>query len=358
MSATAVGDNVARLSRFQAPMHHLVVRGRSVDIRAYEIASAEQIAAELQPPTLELLQDTKQLLGSILDDCQRVEPGEHGADDASSAPWTNSCLPFERAIDATMAMLGSRQIVEEIAFMAQLELRQRQERLVRVRASQGGVALLGECDSSLRRIRKALNAVDAAIAKVESVSPLLDFTSELQTSLAVRRAYAKFRARVMAGGEPTAETLRARFRGAGTQIAKLVGWEIYPEMRVADRLLLRELQQRILDWLRGAADGGSASGIRLWQDLAGCVEMFSLVNRRQDLVEHDSAIIRRLLDVIEHSALPEPTWDEVRALEGLDHELDQVIAASAKDPAALRAIVSRLAIQLGVRQAPSSEVPW
>jgi len=336
-------------------MHQLVLRGRGIDIRAYEIAKVDQIVAELQPVTLTLLREARTLLGAILDACRQLAPMESG--EAPSPVWS-AYLPFERAIDATMSKLGSNQVVEEIAFIAQLELRQREERLDRLRASQGYVALLGECDSSLRRIRKAFTAVDAAIARFEDVAPLLDFTSELQTSLAVRRAYAKLRTRVMADGEPSPETVRARFRGAGTQIAILVGWDIYPEMRVQDRLLLRELQQRVLAWLRGE-DATAAAGLRLWQDLAGCIEMFSLVNRRQELVEHDGAIVRALCVDLEEPTLSEATRDKLRALEGLDRELDRVVASDPVPVAAVRSIVARLATQFAASgPQPSTEVPW
>lgn len=338
-------------------MHELVVRGKNIDIRAYEIAGIDRIDGELKPQTLTLVRDGRALLGSIVDRCKRVDPADWIVGEAATSTWS-SYLPFERAIDATMANLGSHQVVEEIAFIAHLELRQREERLERVKPSQGTTALLGECDSSLRRIRKALTAVDAAIAKVESVPPLLGFTSELHSSLAVRRVYAKFRSRVLAGGEPPPDSLRARLRGVGTQIAMLVGWDVYPELRVQDRLLLRDLQQRVLDWLRGS-DATPASGLRLWQDLAGCVEMFALVNRRQELVEHDSTIIRTVLQRLEASEPSERVWQDIAALEGLDTELDQLLAQVPTGTADLRSIALRLAVQLGAAAAQTpSEVPW
>lgn len=338
-------------------MHDIVERGRAIDIRAFEVASVDLIAGELQPQTSMLVREGRSLLGAILEECQQVDPADRIGGETSSAAWS-TYLPFERAIDATMANLGSHQVVEEIAFIAQLELRQREERLERVRPSQGNVVLLAECDSSLRRVRKALTAVDAAIAKVEAVRPLLDFTSELHTSLAVRRAYAKFRHRVTNGGEPTEQTLRARFRGVGTQIAILVGWDVYPEMRVQDRLLLRDLQQRVLDWLRGT-NTMSGAGIRLWQDLAGCMEMFSLVNRRQELVEHDSAIVRELCGWLDATTIPERIWQQLHALEGLDDELDKLLPSVQIDLGALAPIVRRLAVQLGTASQPAAgDLPW
>ncbi|MBS1122906.1 MAG: hypothetical protein H6Q90_5134 [Deltaproteobacteria bacterium] len=343
-------------------MRAIVLRGKGIDIRSYEIASAECIVAELQPVTISLLAEARAVLDAILssqDDRPADEPAIEREDESSSI-WA-SHLPFEREIDAAVANnLGSRHAVDEIAFIAQLELRQREDRLSRIKPTQGVVALLGECDSSLRRIRKALNAVDAAIARAASVPALLDFTSELQTSLAVRRAYAKFRARIVGDGMPTEATLRARFRATGTQIAILVGWDVYPEMRVQDRLLLREFQQRILAWLRGGPEASPTAGIRLWQDLAASIEMFSLVNRRQELVAHDGGAVRALFGKGEQLEVDAATLQAVGSLEGLDPELDQLVVGP-QPPAADRlvAIVARLAIQLGVSGvAPSGGSSW
>jgi hypothetical protein len=280
-------------------MKGIVERAGALDIRAYEIASIECLTRELVPATRALLDEARALLAALSRTSGTNELAEAPSDDGPD-PIRTSYLPFERAIDVTVeSKLGSIDAVDEIVFIAELELRQRAERLERVRPAQGPAVLLGECDSSLRRIKKALSAVDAAIAEVTAVPRVLDFTPELETSLASRRAYAKFRSRIMKGGEPTPETLRARLRLAGTQIAVLVGWDVYPDLRVRDRLLLRELQERVLAWLRGEHEDASSAGTRLFQDLAACVEMFSLVNRRQELVEHDAAVVRRLVEKVE-----------------------------------------------------------
>src|SRR5690606_8022121 len=173
----------------------------------------------LQPATLSILEEARSVLNRILDACDSIDD-TFRVSDAVHSDVRASYLPFERAIDATVATkLGSRQAVEEIAFMAQLELSQRSERLARLKASQGVATLLSECDSSLRRIRKALSAVDVVISSVTSTAPNLDFTSELETSLALRRAYAKFKSRVIPEVEPSPTTLRGCFRAVGTQIA-------------------------------------------------------------------------------------------------------------------------------------------
>jgi hypothetical protein len=335
-----------------------VQRGRALDIRTYEVAPVETVAAELKPTVLTLLSDARSTLGAVLEECGRLAPG---CDEPSlGADLGTSYLPFERAIDAALATrAGSLRTVEELAFMAQLELRQRFERLERVLPAHGHVTMLDECDSSLRRTRKAFRAVDAAIAKAESVAPLLDYTSELQQSLVVRRVYAKFRERALDGGEPTAERLKARFRAVGTLVAKLVGEDIYPELRVRDRLLLRDIQQRVLGWLREGEASKSSPGMRLWQDVAACIEMLSLVNRRQELVEHDAQQVHRACSALsgasDGAALEPAVWSGLSALMGIDAELDGLLSAAIRPTVgSLRPTLERLLCQLGPKKTGES----
>lgn len=350
--STEPSDGIA-LRGFQQPMRALVDRVREIDVRTFELADVARVALVLKPVVLEALAAAAGILGRVLQECAgsslRVLAGERDvlvADEGRP-------LPFERAIDATVAMatMGSHEAVEEVTFIAELELRERARRLRGVTVDHGVVILLGECDSSLRRVRKALTAVDAAIAGAEGVPALLDFASELKTSLAVRRAYAKLRAGVLANGEPTAESIRARVRQVGTQLAVLVGWEVYAELRIRDRLLLRELQQRVLEWLRQGAEGSPEEGIRLWRDVASSVEMFALVSRRQELVEHDRGVLRGVassLAAADAGARVKACLEALGSLAGLAPELDELLSASTPPPAsAIRAVVERLGERLG-----------
>jgi hypothetical protein len=316
------------MARFQGPIVEVCRRSAELDLRAFEDAPAERLATELRPTVCEILRDARTLLAAILEQCGTGGP-DLGPDDASGA-LPCAYLPFERAVDATLAShRRGRRIVEEVAFIAQLELRQRQERLERAKLEHGAIFLLGEADSSLRRVRKALSAVESAIASAEGIPPLLVFTSETELSLRVRRAYAKFRARLGTDREPQSEDLYARFRGAGTQIAMLMGWDVYRDLRIRDRLLLCDLQRRILSWLRGDPASTALDGLRLWQDLVSCAEMFALVSRRQELMEHDAQVVPEVLRRIRSSAgaIDAESRALLESLEGLDGELDRLLSA-------------------------------
>jgi hypothetical protein len=341
-----MSEHRIELSTFKDGITALAERVMGVDVRAYESMPPDRLASELEPIVSALLADASKLIAEV----RRVYESESRDEPRPSSTLASPYVPFEQAIDAAIGAqtASSFQAVGDIAFLAALELRQRAERLEHVRASRSAVAIVGECDSALRRIRKALTSIDVALARAGLVEPTLDFASELDESLRVRRACAKLRARVLAGGAPTEATLYVRLRGAGTAIAMLVGWEVYPSLRVRDRLALRDLQRRILDWLR--QDKEPTAGMRLWQDLVGFIRMLAQVNRRQELVDHDTRVVMEMrlrVRALEGAAVPAAMLAELVALEGLDDEADALLASTDRDGvAAWRETLERLALQL------------
>jgi hypothetical protein len=320
------------LVKLKSEIISLAERVLAVDVRAYESMAPERIAGELQPIVSELLASANHLVTDVLA-AYEVESIANAWDPepADPADLASPYVPFEKAIDAAIdaQTASSLKAVGDIAFLASLELRQRAERLERVTACKSTVSIIGECDSALRRIRKVLTSIDVALARAGLVDQTLDFASELEESLRVRRACAKLRRRVRAGGEVTRENLCSQLRRAGTAIAMLVGWEVYPSLRVADRLQLRDLQRRILEWLR--QDQDALAGMRLWQDLVGFVGMLSQVNRRQELMDHDRRTACAACAAVVACAsdeLPAPTLVLLDALEGLDDEVDAVLGSA------------------------------
>jgi hypothetical protein len=354
----------AALATFQQLLLSVVKGCAEIDIRSYELASVARLLAELRPTTLRLLGEARSNIASLLAVCETLERPHSSP--RSIPPYEVSQgtdRRFEWAVDAVVAANGvPLDALEQVAFMAQLELRQRTERLERVTLGCEAATLLGECDSALRRLRKSLNAVGLTIARVLGVQPLSDYRSELESSLAVRRGLAGFRTRVTKGGEPSADKLRERFSHISNQIEILVSWDIYSGLRVGDRLLLRGLQQRLLAWLN-TRNASPEAGMRLWQDVAACVEMFALVNRRQELVEHDAAFLSQGVAALGtqpiDAAVDATFWRDLRAIEGLDPELDAWLKRPAPQARALLAVLERLNDQFRRSQeVPQPEETW
>lgn len=309
----------------QGQLARLSERLRQIDIREFETQPPALLANGLLPMCLELLEEAGIILHGVVD---RLAPASAGSGELVPGAGTEGPGSFEERLDAAV---DTRWLPADVAFIATFELRQRRDRLKGLHGGHPPLTLLDECGCALRAIRKALSAVDAAIAEATGRAPRLDFSSVLQSSLRVRRRYATFRSRILATGAPRVEGLHAGLRALGTHLAKLVGWDVYPELRIGDRLQLRELQRRILAWLKAGDRADPADGVRLWEDLVAFVRMMGLISRREELVEHDRGVVSRMwagLGRLEVEAtVPEPLLRVLASLEGLDEAVDGLLLA-------------------------------
>lgn len=222
--------------------------------------------------------------------------------------------------------------VGSIAFVAQLELRQCRERL-KARAEDGAFAtVLGECDRTLRRVRRAIAALDSALSSLLGAPPLIDVTRDLSTSLRVRAGYRMFREQILRLEPPTRKTVTKTLRLVGTSLAIFSGKEMYSELRIGDTLQLRGLQQRILSWLRAEGDEGSPeAGLDLHNDVVAFVTMLQEINRRQELVAHDRSVARVARSYAEshpNGTFPEAIAEELQSLLGASPAIDALLLAS------------------------------
>ncbi len=319
------------LVRLQGGLCELGRAVTDVDVRSVESSLDERAGGVLAVMVLRLLDDVVEQLNTITARCEEFPPtsGPVSQQDWELQPLRDSYAPLERVLDSAVeTRLGSVRVVEEMAFIAGLELRQRSERVRRLRRGANCRAILVECDGALRRIRKALEAVDAAIARACGVEPRLEFRSELQASLLVRAAYVRIRAQFEQLSQ-LSKPVSTRIRIAGTQIATAIGWDAYVHMRIADRLLMRELQVRILNWLADEVPDEIA-GERLLVDLRGFAQMLTLINRRQELVEHDAGILtaalRQIRDDLDEAALRR----QLIAVAGRSAEIDGWVSSGVR----------------------------
>lgn len=351
---SAVTEPLPPLTSFQPRMLAMVESARAIDLRAFETATSERCWEELVPAAQQRMRETRALMSELLNTCEAMSALRE-----SAATTHDPFIRFEHVLDAAIQSVETSgatvQAVEDVAFLVDLELRQHGERMARISARSSTLMIIGECDSALRRIQKGLGAIDIAIARAEGVPTQLDFSSELESSLHVRRAYARFRSRLVGAADPTEAELYARMRAVGTSIAVLVGWHEYPLCRLRDRLQLRELQQRILAWLRPEQRSDTAGGMRIWRDVVSFVEMLSLVNRRQELIAHDHARIVELLAQLAKSPPSEDANidDVMRArldcLEGIDDALDRRMASRSKlSRGELTRLLEAIAPRLGI----------
>lgn len=353
---------------FRPSIEVMLARVKGVDYRNFETLSEDrawqEVVARVSLPTVcRLVRDARQLVESILVasvGAHEDQPELEFEPDTRECPAASGALSFDfdaGDLDRVAATPSALPAIEDVAFFVQMELRQRDERLARIQPSSDPLSIIGECDGALRRIRRGLGAIALALSRAEAgagappIAATPDASNELEESLRARVAYARFRARLLALAEPGEATLDVRLRAASGQISVLVGGRLARTLRVRDRLQLLDLQRRILAWTATPAHADEIAGTRLWQDILAFVEMLARVNRRQELVEHDARVVGELLARLRGDgwATDGEARRLLRALAGLDDELDRLIAGDVVPPArALRPVIERLARQLGV----------
>ncbi|MBK7535569.1 MAG: hypothetical protein IPI49_09425 [Myxococcales bacterium] len=318
--AATIGDTV----------YALFADSQRVGIRRYEDGGAQEVAERLTPEVAALLERGGALLGSIV---QRYESS------VASDSQDEVVLEEPQGSDELFGQVAAVErpptvVAADVAFMAQAELRQHQQRLQTHSVAGDVQEMISDCGSALRAILKSLYAMEPLLCAIEQLSPFLP--SHLGTSLEVRRHYRKLWAFANAVGDVTADTVRAALRGAGTRISILAGSEVYSLLREDDRFYIRELQLRILEWLRSGTD--HAAAVRIWQDFALFVEILRQINLREELIGHDRVVLRRAMEALAArgaEALEEVTA-ALRPALGVDDKLDEVLLSGAGATALLR----------------------
>lgn len=333
------GERIAEVGRSAVSQTLLALFSdtEQIGIRRFEEAGSVELVANLTPSVLRLLERACDVLGILL---SRYESQD---DDAQSEIFSEQeVVPLRATPRPPSAAIG------DLAFVAIAELRQHQHRLQAHHGTQEAKDIISDCGSALRAIRKSLYAIEPLLCEVEQTPRTLP--PRLHTSLLVRRQYHKLWSFAAAAGDVEPATARAALRGADTRIAMLTGNSVYHQLREDDRFRIRELQSRILEWLRDGDDELVAT--RLWQDFALFVEMLRQVNLREELIEHDRKLLRTsaaALQTLGEHVVSE-VCDSLSALRGLDDGLDAMLARG-PDAAELLREIGRVRAQLQDPQA-------
>lgn len=323
-----------RIPEFRGALQALVRECERADFRNFRTLSGDRVwqqfvARASLPVAARLTADALALFERLSGLCRTVVEEEASPPCATTSTLPPAFLSFEASMDSAVNRLtpaSSVAALDDIVFLVLLELRQRSERLRRLTERSAPLAILGESDSALRRIRKACGAVDAALSAFDGQPASLQFASELADSLAVRRVYARFRAFVASSRVEDPESLVATLRSVAARLDVLADSEVASRLRVRDRLQIIELRERVIDWLAIGEGRRVLDGERLWQDIVGFSEMLALVNRRQELVDHDRAVCRCLVSDLESLSV-ERRRELLDALVGLDPQLDVLVGS-------------------------------
>lgn len=235
----------------------------------------------------------------------------------------------------------------DVSFMALSETNAKRDELSRSVRLLTPLQALSSCGSALRRGRKALVSLDAALSRVLGTGPLIDGRARLAESLEIRRQYSVLRRATEADRPPTRGELGPRLKLFELRIALLREKAVYDQLRLDDRVELRVLQQRLSTWLSGNQD--DTEGLRLWQDAVGFTQLLYQVNLRQELREHDALLVAEalaLMAIDEHPTLSDAAWNVLKPLLGLHDTLDDLLRRNERDRAQCLAVLHVLSAGL------------
>lgn len=218
--------------------------------------------------------------------------------------------------------------VRDLCFLAQVEIRPLLEQLGRA-APEAKEPKPREWGPLLwiERVQGALTnglcAVEAELAKATGRPSRTLHINLLRKSLDARRMTVKFRRGLMQTQQDQPHDIEARLRSAGSGLVRLIGRDEFDSLHLSDRLLARDLRDRILAWTRNP---GEESGDRLWEEVYAFAVLLSRLNGRSELIRHDLVVIQRLLPVLSASNLEAPpaaeTLAELSQILGRDDGLD------------------------------------
>ena len=316
----------------QAKIASVVVETHSVEIRRWEASSTAEAVAGLVPQ----IEACGWRALEVLDEFLADDDGDN--DLFAETPQVGSSKP------------AGVQEVGEIAFIARWDLRRRVTQLGSLDENSELWSVIALCSAIRRHVCKACTEVERALCRALGLRSQLEelSISELGIALATRRAYLAFVRDTRATEDRLVrgEIRHDRaLRSTSSNLAKIVGRDVYEDMRVEDRKELRALQARILSWGRGEL-GGDLGARRLWLDASAVAELLLGVQQREVLREHDHALCGEALDELRGGRIAAGLLRRLGELEGRDPDVAELVASGETGAERWRPVIERIYARL------------
>ena len=326
---------------FGARLNELISQVESADVRVPEDSALISLATDLVPKVTHLLREGIDLLIDV--------EGFYGPERSGTVDEkTDSLSQIGLQISAEFA---NRDLID-MAFFARCDLKNCLEVLVAAATHrQNQMTLASNCEAGLRRLRKALISVESAVFEYEGRKPPERQWFDVEVSLQIRKLYWNLRRETGVQDEAEDKPLEVRLRAVLYRILAFRELSVYPFLRVDDRVNMRRLLKRILDWLN-SDERDEIVARRLWQDLSNFAAILVQVSHRQELQDHDLKLVNRAYRTLfpfgaRKRAALEDLLAELQSLLGLDDELDRLILDRPIQPVeAWRKPLKRLQAQL------------
>lgn len=246
----------------------------------------------------------------------------------------------------------------DLAFFARSELKGCLELLMATsqRQTMDLETVASNCEAGTRRLRKALVSVESAMYEFEQLEAPQRKWFDVDVSLQIRKLYWNLWRETLGRPAEEMEHMAERLRSVVYRLVAFRELSVYPFLRIDDRIQLRSLLKRILEWLN-SAKRDEQDGQRLWQDLVGFAGILVQVSQRQELQDHDRAVVARIYwDLYRQNPAPAEVsselLDTLDKLLGLDNTLDRLILGRVKDPAVWRDPLVRVQERLNRPEEP------
>lgn len=299
----------------------LIEHAEGVDVRVPEDSALIGLALDLVPKVTRQLRTGIDLMSAIED---RYDP----AGTETPRPVDGDTLVHIGLMISSE--LAARDLVD-MAYFARLELQGALDKLEQATTrKRADLLLASSCEAGLRCLRKALVSVESALFEFEERSQPDRQWFDVEVSLQIRKLYWNLRNLIERSVIDEDPDLESRLRQVLYRILAFRELSIYPFLRVDDRVHMRSLLERILNWLN-SEDRDVEVARNLWRDLSSFTELLVQVSHRQELQDHDRELLRRTYNRLFGRGaggedVPEVVADDLKRVLGLDEDLDDLIA--------------------------------
>ncbi len=297
---TPEGDQWVELSDFQNNLGNLIHQARMIRIHDGGVDPSIDLTTLTKLATL-----VEQALG-VLGELKR---------DSAEAASEDSAWPARAASCKALDELG------DLCQLVSAELRASPDHRDRLSDESGYRAIFSYFEQADARFAEQLcsESEDGDLARVIALSSTTRHADLCRSSLKVRHLLGKFRLRV-ATAVARRDTLEGTLLSVGASLAWLRGQTDFSQVRVSDQLIAKDLQERIVAWLR-TKELDDEKGRLVWEDITSFLALVDLINHRQALVERDLAAVTDLIallgDVEPSTQVPEAWAERIQFLLGL-----------------------------------------
>ncbi len=282
---------------------------RLLDLHAFETQASEPIVKQLKHELHIFIEKTLRLL-------ERVSREPLEALDNS-----DDSIQFKRGVDQLMDRSDAQERLEFLKSLSAGMLRSKVERIESLNIHIDWLDILEAMASARRCVLKTLIALERCVSDLAGVNSNLDYYSETQKGITVRRLYGELRFELEEAERSNVDVEQA-LRCAGLGIAKMMRLDAYEYFRFHDRRQLLDIKSRLRAWFSGEHE--ERSGKHLFDDIRFTVQLLMEINRREELIEYDLKTVKSCIARIEEHR-NKGFCDSLMTLVGRSQRLDDLI---------------------------------